>query len=132
MSLYEVNNKPTLEKIEKYNEDRFIFFRYQMKDWEMGEQSWGMIYSTAEEAIENCEDDGLTEDEAVLDGKSACNTAQELFSFSRMFDKDFRVLVLNGKSVGTGHDGEEVVEVDEILEIWDYEEFDKLMISLED
>lgn len=131
MSIYEINNKPTVEKIEKYNEDRFTFFRYQMKDWEMGDQSWGMIYSTAEEAIENCEDDGLTEDEAVLDGKSACNTAKELFGFSSMFDKDFRVLVLSGKSIGTGHDGEEVVDVDEILEIWDYEEFDNLMISLE-
>lgn len=131
MSIYEVNNKPTLEKVEKYNEDRYTFFRYQMKDWEMGNQSWGMIYSTAEEAIENCEDDGLTEDEAVLDGKSACNTAQELFGFSGMFDKDFRVLVISGKSVGTGHDGEEVVDIDEILEIWDYEEFDNLMIGLE-
>ena len=131
MSIYEINNKPTMEKIEKYNEDRFTFFRYQMKDWEMGDQSWGRIYSTAEEAIENCEDDGLTEDEAVLDGKSACNTAKELFGFSCMFDKDFRVLVLSGKSIGTGHDGEEVVDVDEILEIWDYEEFDNLMISLE-
>lgn len=131
MSIYEVNNKPTLGKIEKYNEDRYIFFRYQMKDWEMGYQSWGMIYSTAEEAIENCEDDGLTEDEAVLDGKSACNTAQELFGFSGMFDKDFRVLVVSGKSIGTGHDGEEVVDVDEILEIWDYVEFDNLMMSLE-
>lgn len=131
MSIYEVNNKPTLEKIEKYNEDRYTFFRYQMKDWEMGDQSWGMIYSTAEEAIENCEDDGLTEDEAVLDGKSACNTAQELFGFSGMFDKDFRVLVVSGKSIGTGHDGEEVVDVDEILEIWDYEEFDNLMMGLE-
>ena len=131
MSIYEINNKPTMEKIEKYNEDRFTFFRYQMKDWEMGDQSWGMIYSTAEEAIENCEDDGLTEDEAVLDGKSACTTAKELFGFSCMFDKDFRVLVLSGKSIGTGHDGEEVVDVDEILEIWDYEEFDNLMISLE-
>lgn len=131
MSIYEVNNKPTLEKVEKYNEDRYTFFRYQMKDWEMGNQSWGMIYSTAEEAIENCEDDGLTEDEAVLDGKSACNTAQELFGFSGMFDKDFRVLVISGKSVGTGHDGEEVVDIDEILEIWDYEEFDNLMMGLE-
>ena len=132
MSIYEVNNKPTLEKIEKYNEDRFTFYRYQCKDWEMGEYSWGMIYSTMEEAIECCEDDGLTEDEAVLDGKSACNTANELFGFSGNFDKDFRVLVVSGKSVGTGHDGEEVVDVDEILEIWDYEEFDKLMMSLED
>lgn len=97
----------------------------------MGTQSWGMIYSTAEEAIESCEDDGLSEDEAVLDGKSCCSTAKELLSFSSYFNKDFRVLVVSGRSVGTGHDGEDVVDIDEILEIWDSEEFENLMISLE-
>lgn len=132
MSIYEVNNKPTLEKIERYNEDRYTFFRYQMKDWEIGTQSWGMIYSSAEEAIECCEDDGLTPDEAVLDGKSCCSTAQELFGFTSCFDKDFRVLVVSGSSVGTGHDGEDVVDIDDILEIWDYNEFDKVMIELEE
>lgn len=132
MSIYEVNNKPTLEKIEKYNEDRYIFYRYQMKDWEMGTQSWGMIYSSAEEAIECCEDDGLTPDEAVLDGKSCCRTADELFGYSGNFDKDFRVLVVSGRSVGEGHDGEDVVDIDEIIEIWDYTEFDELMMSMEE
>ena len=131
MNIYEVNNQPTIEKIERYDDDYFTFYRYQCKYWEMGTQSWGMIYSTAEEAIESCEDDGLSEDEAVLDGKSCCSTAKELLSFSSYFNKDFRVLVVSGRSVGTGHDGEDVVDIDEILEIWDSEEFENLMISLE-
>lgn len=132
MSLYEVNNKPSAEKIENYDSDNYIYYRFQMKDWEMGTQSWGMIYSSAEEAIENCEDDGLTEDEAVLDGKSACFTARELMDFVCQFDKDFRVLVLNGNRVGEGHDGEDVIEVNEVLEIWDFDEFTNLMLELEE
>lgn len=132
MSLYEVNNKPSIEKIENYDNDNYIYYRFQMKDWEMGTQSWGMIYNSAEEAIENCEDDGLTEDEAVLDGKSACFTAKELMDFVCQFDKDFRVLVLNGNRVGEGHDGEDVIEVNEVLEIWDFDEFTNLILELEE
>jgi hypothetical protein len=132
MSIYEVNNKPTVEKIEKYDEKSNVYYRFQMKDWEMGTQSWGMIYGSAEEAIECCEDDGLTPQTAVLDGKSCCDTAKELMSFIQNFDKDFRVLVLSGSYVEEGHDGESVVDIDEILEIWDYDEFADLMIALED
>lgn len=132
MSIYEVNNKPTVEKIEKYDDNSNVFYRFQMKDWEMGTQSWGMIYSSAEEAMECCEDDGLTPDEAVLDGKSACSTAKELMNFVCNFDKDFRVIVLNGKNVGCGHDGEDVVDVKEILEIWEFDEFTDLMLEMED
>lgn len=132
MSIYEVNNKPTIEKIEKYDEDRYTFYRFQNKDWEMGTKSWGMIYGSAEEAIENCENDGLTTEEAVLDGKSCCSTANQLWNFTQYFDKDFRVVVLTGNCVGEGHDGEDVVDVDEILEIWDYNEFIKVMQSTEE
>lgn len=132
MSIYEVNNKPTAEKIERYNEESNVYFRFQEKDWEMGTQSWGMIYSSAEEAIECCEDDGLTPETAVLNGKSCCDTAQELMNFTQCFDRDFRVLVLTGSYVEEGHDGESVVDVDEILEIWDYDDFIDLMIALED
>ena len=132
MSIYEVNNTPTPEKIEKYDSYENIYYRFQMKDWEMGTQSWGMIYSTPEEAIECCEDDGLTPETAVLDGKSACDSARELMKFVQSFDEDFRVLVLSGDYVEEGHDGESVINVAEILEVWDYNEFSDLMLSLED
>lgn len=127
MSIYEVNNQPTVEKIEKYDDMNDVYYRFQMKDWEMGTKSWGMIYSSAEEVIENCEDDGLAEDEAVLNGKSCCSTANELMNFSCSFDKDFRVLVLTGDYVEEGHDGEDVVDVEEILEIWDFNDFINIM-----
>lgn len=133
MSIYEVNNKPTLEKIEEFDGNDNIFYRFQMKDWEMGTKSWGMIYSSEEEARECCEDDGLTEDEAVLNGKSACFTAKELMSFSSNFDYDFRVVVLKGWDTReTGHDGEYVVDVEEIIEVWSMEDFIEMAGNLEE
>lgn len=124
MSIYNVNGKPSKEKIEKYNEDRYTFFRFQNKDWEMGNKSWGMIYSSEEEAREHYEDDGFeSEADAILDGKSACSNAEDLMNFCSCFDSNYRVLVINGSCVGEGHDGEDVVDVDEIVEVWDSDEF---------
>ena len=124
MSSYEVNNKPTIDKIENFDDERNTYYRFQNKDWEMGTQSWGMIYSTPEEAIE----DGST----VLNGKSCCSTAKELYNFMDYFDTDFNVLILEGDWVEEGHDGEDVVEVSSIKEIWSFEDFKKIMWDMED
>ena len=132
MSIYEVNSTPTIEKIEKYDDDIHMFYRFQNKDWEMGEESWGMIFSTREEAIESAEEWGMTEEEAVLPGKSACNTAKELASFSGCFGNEYRVIVINGDQVGYGHDDEAVVDSIDIIEIWDYDDFMNLINNLED
>lgn len=124
MSIYEVNNKPTIDKIENFDDERNTYYRFQNKDWEMGTQSWGMIYSSPEEAIE----DGST----VLNGKSCCSTAKELYNFMDYFDADFNVLILEGDWVEEGHDGEDVVEVSSIKEIWSFEDFKKIMWDMED
>jgi len=113
--LYKVNSAPTIEKIRMYDEDRDTYYRFQENYLEMGTKSWGMIYSTPEEAIE----DGST----VLNGKSCCSTARSLHGFRLEFMADVRVLVLTGQFVEVGHDDEDVVDVAEILEIWDYTEF---------
>ena len=115
LDLYPVNSTPSQEKLKKYDDDRNAFYRYQCKEWEMGTESWGMIYSTGEEAIE----DGST----VLNGKSCCSTAREARHYRDEFDTDFRVLVVRGDDIESGHDGESVVDIEEILEIWDYDEF---------
>lgn len=125
MSIYNVNNKPSEDKIEKYNEDNYTYFRFQCKDWEIGTKSWGMIFATEEEAIEESESWGI--EKPILNGKSCCSTAEDLYSIAEQFDKDFRVLVLNGNYVEEGHDGEDVVDVKEIIEIWDYDDFFKIM-----
>jgi len=115
MKIYTVNNKPTAEKITDYNYNSGVFFRIQDPDYEMGTQSWGMIYSTPEEAIE----DGST----VLEGKSCFRTARELNGYNGTFADNCVVLVFSGWDAGYGHDGEDLADVDEILEIWNMQEF---------
>lgn len=127
MSKWEVNNKPSLEKINKYNEGARVYFRYQDKDYELGTKSWGMIYGSEEEAREAYELDGLNPDDAILNGKSCCYTSNEALSFASEFNESVNVvLILTGRWVEKGHDGEDVVDVDEVLEVWDYDEFCKL------
>ena len=114
--LYPVNNKPTAEKIENYNDKSNMFYRFQDPTLKIGTQSWGMIYSTPEEAIE----DGST----VLEGKSCFRTARELYGYTGTFAGDAVVLIFSGWDAGTGHDGEDLADVEEILEIWNMQEFE--------
>lgn len=108
--VYKINGVPTPEKIEEYDEDNNIFYRFQNPTHEMGEKSWGMIYSSEEEALE----DGST----ILDGKSCCWTVSQLLDFAPYFDNDYVVLVVNGYYVEDGHDDEPVVDIAEVLEVW--------------
>lgn len=131
MAIYEVNNKPTIEKVEMYDNDRDTYYRFQHKDWEMGEKSWGMIYGSEEEAREAYEEDGLDPDDAILNGKSCCSTLKELSNHSFSFNNQFVVLVLTGDYVEDGHDDEDVIDVAEILEIWSWEDYIKMAEELE-
>lgn len=83
-----------------------------------------MIYGTPEEAIEDGSD--------VLNGKSCCFTARELSNYMQYFDKDYNVLVVNGNCVEEGHDGEPVVDIISIEEVWSYEDYCKLEIEIEE
>ena len=120
--LYKVNNVPTIEKIRLYDEDNNKYYRFQEKGLEIGTKSWEMLYSTEEEALE----DGAT----VLNGKSCCSTATKLHGFRFEFDADYHVLVLTGQFVEVGHDDEDVVDVEEIVEIWSYEDFCKMVADI--
>lgn len=114
MEMFEVTDKLTMEKIRKFDENRGIFYRFQNPRYEIeGEytQSWGMIYSTAEEAIENAEEDGLDEDEAVLPGKSCFDCFKEVTLYWDQFCNSDVLLVFEGEDTGVeGHDGERVAE----------------------
>jgi hypothetical protein len=113
--LHEVNNIPTQEKFDTYDKASDIYYRFQDKKYEMGTQSWGMIYSSPEEAIEDGSD--------VLNGKSCCSTARKARGFALEFDNDSVVMVLKGWFVEVGHDDEDVIDVEEVLEIWSREDF---------
>lgn len=113
--IHNVNNVPSLEKLDTYNNNSNTFYRFQDKKYDIGTQSWGMIYSSPEEA----EEDGST----VLNGKSCWSTSREMLGYTGTFDNDCVVLVVTGYDVESGHDGESVVFIDSVLEIWDRKEF---------
>lgn len=120
--MYTVTDKPTEKIVEKFNKDNHIFFRFQNPNWELNQnsKSWGMIYSSEEEAIECCEDDGLTEDEAVLPGKSCMNTLEGIWEWADRFNFDTDiVLVFEGDDTGVnGHDDEYVAEFIKPIAVW--------------
>lgn len=88
--------------------------RFQDPDYDIeGEykQSWGMIYSSAEEARKCAEEEGMSEEEAVLPGKSCMNTFKGIMHFSERFCEDDVLLVFEGEDTYvSGHDEEYVAE----------------------
>lgn len=89
--MYKVNGTPNREEIEKFDNDRHMFYRFQNPKYTIeGEytQSWGMIFGSAEEARECAEEWGLEEGEAVLPGKSCMTTFEEILSFTEQFGKN--------------------------------------------
>ena len=107
--MFTVNAMATEETLNgiEYEDDWYL--RFQNKNWEIGEQSWEMMYETADEAREAYEEDGLDPDDAVLDGKSCCCTWHEAAEYAGYYDeKDTVVLLIRGFCNCTGHDGEAV------------------------
>lgn len=117
---YPVLTTPTTDKIESYNRNKNTFYRIQNTTHEIGNQSWGMIYSTPQEAIEDGEE--------VLDGKSAFTKAKSLYNYTGTFDEEeSQVIIIKGYNVGTGPDDEDLVDVEEILETWSLSDFYSLL-----
>jgi hypothetical protein len=123
--MYKVNGKPTKELVEKFNSDNHIFFRFQNPEWQLNEdsKSWGMIYGNEEEALEAAEEDGLTEDEAVLPGKSCMDTLQGVWNWADQFDDSNVILVFEGDDTGVnGHDDEYVAKFIKPVTVWNIED----------
>lgn len=120
--IYPVNSKMTLELMEKFDEDRNIFYRWQNPTYEIaGEftQSWGMIFSSEQEARECAEEWGYTEDEMILPGKSCMDTLEHIVSFAAEFSDTDVLLVFRGADTWvTGHDGEYVARFDEPIAVF--------------
>lgn len=114
---YKVDSKPTMELIEKLNEDRNIYFRFHDPSIRMTykSKSWGMIYSSEREA--------LADGSEVLDGKSCMDTIEGLMSYIDSYDKDYVVMAFIGDYNGTGSDGECVCRYSGKVAVFDFEEF---------
>lgn len=50
----------------------------------------------------------------------ACRAVREYLQY---YDNDYVVMIVKGSYVEDGHDEEPVVDISEIVEIWDYDEF---------
>lgn len=124
--MFKVDGKLTKEMVEKFDNDSNIFYRFQNPDYEIeGEytESWGMIFSSAEEARECAEEWGLEEDEAVLPGKSCMDTFKGIMQFACQFSDNDVLLVFRGTDTyATGHDGEFVAEYEEPVAVFSMED----------
>lgn len=107
------------ERIKKWNEDDHVFYRFQMRGYAIGNESWGMIYNSREEAIEAWMDENdcdyeTAESEAILPGKSCMPTLEEIWEWVCSFSDNDYLLVFRGLDTGvSGHDGEYVAEFEE-------------------
>ena len=122
---YEITGKPAEELVEKFNKDNNIFFRFQNPEWKLTPESrsWGMIYGSEEEALESAEEDGLTEEEAVLPGKSCMDTLEGVWNWADQFDDSYVILVFEGEDTGVnGHDDEYVAEFIKPIAVWSIED----------
>ena len=129
--VYIPNAKLTMELIHKFDAKETAFYRFQNPEFEIKgeyEQSFGMIYGTAEEAIEECMNENdcsrdEAEEYAILPGKSCTNTFQEVTNYFSQFDEDAVLMVFNGWDLRvSGHDGESVAEFYEPIAIFSFED----------
>lgn len=113
---YKVDSKPTMELIEKLNKDNNVYFRFQDPSIRLTykSKSWGMIYSSAKEA--------LADGSEVLDGKSCMDTIEGVMSYVDAYDKDYVLMAFVGDYNGTGSDGECVCKYNGKVAIFDFEE----------
>lgn len=125
-NVFEANSKLKMEEIRKFDENRGIFYRFQNPRYAIeGEytQSWGMIFSSAEEARESAEEWGLEEDEAVLPGKSCFKYFAEASKYWDQFSDSDVLLVFEGTDTGVeGHDGEWVAEYEAPVAVYSMED----------
>lgn len=118
---YKVKTVPTEELLKEY-EDAGYYFRFQDKNYKLTSRSksFGMIYSNAKEALA----DGST----VLNGKSCVSNPKDLIRWCCEFDNKFHVvIVFKGTWKEHGHDGEDVVRYEGLVDVFEYNSFIKLI-----
>lgn len=128
--IYKVNGVPTKELVERFNNDDNIFFRFQEPHQKLTSRScsWGMIFQSKAEAIRDCEQWGMTPDEAVLPGKSCTAKLKDLEKWICEFSNNYVVLAFEGTDTGVaGHDGEYVATYHKKVAVWSIEDVKKYL-----
>lgn len=133
--MFKVNGTPTQDLINKFDNDSNIFYRFQNPEYEIvGEymESWGMIFSSKEEALEEAEDYGYTEENAVLPGKSCMPQFDQIIEWINYYSKDDVLLVFEGADTyETGHDDEYVAEYEQEIAVWSVKDVKDYLYNLE-
>lgn len=125
--MFKVDSKITANVIEKFDDDKNIFYRFQNPEYEIAgqyTQSWGSIFSSADEAIECAEEWGYEKEDAVLPGKSCMDTFEGLMSGNWILqtgDNDVLLVFRGSDTYTTGHDGEFVAEYEEPIAVFSLE-----------
>lgn len=130
--MFTVDTKITKELIEKFDEEDGVFYRFQNKNYDIDGDytgSFGMIFGSPEEARECADEWGMTEEEAVLSGKSCMPTFEDIMRWCQEFDNDSVLLVFDGvDTYESGHDDEyvaeyiaprAVIDFDEAVKYWE-------------
>lgn len=82
-----------------------------------------MIFQSKAEALRDCEEWGMTKEEAILPGKSCMDTLEGAMNFCEEFDDSYVMLVFEGEGTGvSGHDGEIVATYYKKVAAWSYED----------
>jgi hypothetical protein len=112
------------DKIFEYMKKGY-FFRYQdpkfINDLSQESKSWGMIYGSEEEALE----DGSE----VLEGKSCMTNPYQLWTgWGEYFQEDDVIMVFDGEDTGTiGHDEENVATFTSFIDAFNKEEIENFL-----
>jgi len=117
----------TEDFISKIDEGENTWWRWQDKEYEVGDKSWGMVYGSEKEARQAYKDLGLNPDDAILQGKSAMDTFDGVMNFSTSFDDHHVLLAFEGSdTLAVGHDNEFVVNYVKTLGSFKYDDAIKM------
>lgn len=118
--VYTKIDKCNPEIIQELAEQKNIFWRFHDPERRMSSRSksWGMIYSSEREAIQ----DGST----ILNGKSCEKYPENLMKWADCFDNSHVVIAFLGYDTReTGHDGEYVATYYQKIKTFNYDDFVK-------
>jgi hypothetical protein len=109
------------ERLKELEKECYFRFQNPKRELTSESKSWGMIYMSEKEAIE--------EGSYVLEGKSCVSKPTDLIDWMQSYNNSYVILAFKGEYVGEGHDGEDVVKFREAVEVYDFDEFFNIFLD---